>query len=862
MTLPAGLDSTPRNQRLQAALEYAARRFQVYPAIPGTKVPTGPWGAGATTDPLELLDHWGRTPGANILMACGACSGVTVLDFDVKVDKATGAPLPGEQAARHLLGDGWKSRHCYTTTPSGGYHVWCPYEPAWGNTKRVPGLDVQGDGAYVIVPPSVLVAGQCGERDVPGPYLVVNPHLPLVSVLDAESHARVTNRVGAAVAAPGPTQAADMPAGWQALECPPWREVLPRLSPRVRAYLETEDPGQWVGRSEAVMAVTTNLLALKVEGGVGWWLLPAQVLNLLAQVGHVTTYAEEHAGGASRGPWWLWRYNVVPARDSVRRPVFEGVVSAAGGAGAAVSLADATQGLGATQVAEVLPAGEPDPLAQALAHIATLTPPYDDAVRHVCHAVAEHGFDELAQARVLDVLAEHTGHQRALLKRQLAGEIKAVTRERRDVAKRAPGSVLDTYVMVEQTGCLWKLSEPGWVTLTAFRAMWGADASAAALEPVGGVRRCGRATYRPAAQWAPGFDREAARWHVNEDTQQRELNLWEPSPLVPAVGVTDEDVAPWLRHMDETLQVPAADQGHVLDWCAATVARPHEKINHMLLLGGGQETGKDSFLAPVIAGVGASNALITKGDSLLGDHDPERLGHASFMLLEELATGGRADAQRAYNNLKTYISAPPDEICIDIKHVRQYFIPNIVNVAAVTNSRQPLTIEQDDRRAFMVWCRGRAGNIPESYFADLWAWYRTGGLELVVGWLLARDLGRWNGKARPPVTGWREQAQDDSLHDVAQVVRDVIADGEGPGAWEVVRAVDLLPSVRLRMLGVPKPPTARQVTLALGELGYASRRVNPLMTDGNRGSKATFWLLRNEKCWLTESTPLFWDAVK
>ena len=49
------------------------------------------------------------------------------------------------------------------------------------------------------------------------------------------------------------------------------------------------------------------------------------------------------------------------------------------------------------------------------------------------------------------------------------------------------------------------------------------------------------------------------------------------------------------------------DVKHILDWLAHRVQRPHEKINHALVLGGQQGIGKDTLLEPVKHAVGPWN---------------------------------------------------------------------------------------------------------------------------------------------------------------------------------------------------------------------------------------------------------------
>jgi len=723
------------------------------------------------------------------------------------------------------------------------------------------------------------------EGHTPGPYFTVNPHLPLITELDPETHARVTERLGTRIqsVAAGPS---NLPDGWENVDCPSWTDIWEDLSDRVKLFILTGDPderppGQETARgfdtrSGGVMGVAVNLHSLR-RPNQQWLLRSEQVMRLLVSLDHVRAYAHDHASSSERAAEWLWTYNVVPARDHVRgrgfgRDVEAGQTLGERGTGDSAAVAQEDPGdrgllTGAAAAEGPSPdtATEDDPLQAVLAYVARLEVPYDEGIRDVCHEVARLGLDDLAQQRTVDALHERTDVPRATLRRQLASEVRVTVKERRDAAKRAPAGVLTAYVYVERAGALWKLNPPGWVTLAAFRAMWGNEQSLSALEPEGGVSRCSRSTYQPGQQWARGFDRNAARWVFDGPTQLHELNTWEPSALVPMLGATDEDVAPWLHHLDKVLGVPAGDREHLLDWLACTVALPGVKINHMLILGGGQGLGKDTVIQPILEAVGRDNALIIPGADAVADFDNEALSHCALMVLQELSTGDLAEARRAYNHLKTYAASPPKEIQINIKGVKQFPTPNLMNVCAVTNDRRALRIEQDDRRAFLVWCEGRKADIDPSYFGGLWRWYETGGHEAVVGWLLARDLSGFNPKAPPPLTAWRAQAQEDSLPDVAQVVRDLIVEGEGPAGDEIATAADLLPLVRARMAGSKNPPTERTVGYSLTELGYRSRRVNePLISAKAAGRlsrrKATFFFLRNEKHWQAETEGAFWIA--
>src|SRR5262249_41737563 len=54
--------------------------------------------------------------------------------------------------------------------------------------------------------------------------------------------------------------------------------------------------------------------------------------------------------------------------------------------------------------------------------------------------------------------------------------------------------------------------------------------------------------------------------------------------------------APWVKHLELLYD---EDARHIIRFLAHRVQRPHEKINHALVLGGAQGIGKDTILEPV-----------------------------------------------------------------------------------------------------------------------------------------------------------------------------------------------------------------------------------------------------------------------
>jgi hypothetical protein len=136
----------------KAALAYARRGVPVFPCEPGAKRPltrNGHW--DATTDLRAIRRWWKRWPSANVAVPTGKKSGVVVLDVDV-------ADRGPESLARLERSGGPVPRTARTRTGGGGIHLFFRY-PSRTEIRNSagllgPGLDVRGEGGYVVVPPS------------------------------------------------------------------------------------------------------------------------------------------------------------------------------------------------------------------------------------------------------------------------------------------------------------------------------------------------------------------------------------------------------------------------------------------------------------------------------------------------------------------------------------------------------------------------------------------------------------------------------------------------------------------------------------------------------------------------------------
>ena len=139
-----------RDELISWCLAYAANGYPVFP-VNQSKRPLVKWKEGATTDAETIKAWWTRWPTAMIGIPTGKPSGLVVLDFDIKED-ANGFE------SWEALGQSLPQNVIEVKTPSGGSHFYFQYDPARPDRnsggKVGSGIDVRGDGGYVVVPPS------------------------------------------------------------------------------------------------------------------------------------------------------------------------------------------------------------------------------------------------------------------------------------------------------------------------------------------------------------------------------------------------------------------------------------------------------------------------------------------------------------------------------------------------------------------------------------------------------------------------------------------------------------------------------------------------------------------------------------
>ena len=250
--------------------------------------------------------------------------------------------------------------------------------------------------------------------------------------------------------------------------------------------------------------------------------------------------------------------------------------------------------------------------------------------------------------------------------------------------------------------------------------------------------------------WAPGLPQlvrdkliSAGGWVERKGVTV--LNLYRP-PTIESGDATK--AGPWLSH---ARKIYPAEAKHIIAFLAHRVQKPHEKINHGLVLGGLQGIGKDTLLEPVKHAVGPWNFKEVSPQHILGRFN----GYLKSVVLRisEAKDMGEFDRFKFYARTKSYLAAPPDVLRVDEKNLREHDVVNVCGIIMTTNHRTDgVHLPADDRRHFVAWSDRTKDDFDEAYWRDLWDWYEREGFGHVAAYLAELDLEDFNPKAPPPKT--------------------------------------------------------------------------------------------------------------
>lgn len=274
------------------------------------------------------------------------------------------------------------------------------------------------------------------------------------------------------------------------------------------------------------------------------------------------------------------------------------------------------------------------------------------------------------------------------------------------------------------------------------------------------------------------------------------------------------------------------DANHIIKWFAFRIQYPGEKINHALVIGGGQGIGKDLILAPLRYGVGKCNHADINPSDLFEQF--QTWVESTLVIINEARDLGDVDRYKFYEHAKRFIAAPPDTLPCNRKYFAAYNVPNVMGVIITSNNKlSGLYIDPDDRRHYVAW--STAEKQSPSFFDALWSWIENGGKNAVLGYLQRLDLADFNPKAPPPKTEAWHQIVAAHVNPDEAALSEAIEDSQGnrmqiATVREIIAAVQFRGDIELAMT-LQEKRSARKIPQMLERIGFEVLR-NPYSKDG------------------------------
>jgi hypothetical protein len=296
-------------------------------------------------------------------------------------------------------------------------------------------------------------------------------------------------------------------------------------------------------------------------------------------------------------------------------------------------------------------------------------------------------------------------------------------------------------------------------------------------------------------------------------------------------------VSPWL---DLVRKVYPDEADHIVRWLAHRRQRPAEKINHALVLGGKVGIGKDTILAPARYAVGPWNCQSVSPLETLGSFTGYR--RAIILHINEARDLGEFDRFAFHDHTKILITAPPDVLRVNEKHLKEFYIPNVCGVVITTNHKADgIYLPADDRRHFVAWSDLDMNAFEPGYWKTIYSWYDSGGYQHVAEYLDSVDLQDFDAKA--PLTktaAFWEIVHASSAPEDAELADAIDALGERAGANDAITLYQIAANASTSLDEYLRDRrNSRRIPFRLEACGYVAVR--------NENAKDGLWRLQGRR---------------
>ena len=224
-----------------------------------------------------------------------------------------------------------------------------------------------------------------------------------------------------------------------------------------------------------------------------------------------------------------------------------------------------------------------------------------------------------------------------------------------------------------------------------------------------------------------------------ERVPPQHYNLWRGFAVEPVEGNCD----PYLHFALEVIcSHDKAMYEYLINWLAFLVQKPNELPEVAIVLMGGQGTGKNTFIKPLLELMGPHGIETSSINQLAGQFN----GHQADKTLvhaNESTWGGNKQSE---GTLKAIITEPFR--AIERKGLDIQVMKNCIHLIVSSNEDWPVAAAMDDRRfAFYEVSNKRQQN--STYFESIHRWIDSGGPSFLLDYLKNRDISDWHPRNRP-----------------------------------------------------------------------------------------------------------------
>jgi putative DNA primase/helicase len=244
-------------------------------------------------------------------------------------------------------------------------------------------------------------------------------------------------------------------------------------------------------------------------------------------------------------------------------------------------------------------------------------------------------------------------------------------------------------------------------------------------------------------------------------------NLWGGWPTEPKAG-SCKVLLELLEYLCSGEENPREIYQWVLRWLAYPIQHPGAKMRTALVFHGPQGAGKNLFFETVMAIYGEYGRIVDQ--SAIEDKFNDWASRKLFLIADEVVA--RAELYHVKNKLKGIVTG--EWIRINPKNVAAHDERNHVNLVFLSNERQPLVLEKDDRRYTVIWTPEK---LPEGFYGDIRTELDAGGVAALHHHLATLDLGDFSEHSKPPMTQSKRDVIDISMDSIERFVQDWQAGG-------------------------------------------------------------------------------------